>query len=69
MPGRGIVADFHFHIYWNARQFFEPEAFETRAQGVVRALDLSSPGELFNVKEFSARCPVCEPHKKTETSN
>jgi hypothetical protein len=66
---RGIVSDYHFHIYWTARKFFEPDVFETRAQGVAHALELAVPGEVFNVREFPADCPVCARREKLEIPN
>jgi len=50
----------HFHIFWQSKNAFDWEVFDSYDGAVVSALRIALPGEMFSIKCFSTECQACK---------
>ena len=58
-PNLDTPAKMHFHIRWTRAAKLDWEAFNTRTEAVMRALELARPGEKFMIEESEETCSRC----------
>jgi hypothetical protein len=54
------VTKSHFHIYWNRKNQFDWEIFDSRHGAATRALELAMVGETFEIRKCFADCSVAK---------